>query len=385
LGKHKAYKGKNYELTTHKDPAAPLLFKLHGCFEEADSMVLFPTNYDNLYANPEPDAEHSLLVLKNIILNKSILFIGTGMGDFQINSIFQEIKKLQGTYNQEHFILTTKTLDSQLDFLTAITIQNHTEISSIIEELIEIKQVTENEESAEIIELKEQLEEAQQTIERLKSTTDKDELLEREAWKYFSRGLEFSLSDHLEEASEQYKTAVELKPDLAEAYFNWGTDLVEIAQRGNKETAEMFFNEAAEKFQKAIEIKPDKHEAWNNWGNTLGHLAEYKEPYEANALFYQAFEKYQKAIEIKQDKHEAWNNWGAYLGKYAETKSGKEAEVLYDQAVLKFQAAVEIKPDYYKAYSNWGYCLISLSRSKTAEAANKILQQAFEVPSSLLP
>ena len=104
LRKNKAYKGKNYELTTHKDSNSVLLFKLHGCFEDVDSMVLFPSNYRNLYKNPERDAEHSLLVLRNIIVNKSILFIGTGMGDFQINNIFKEIEHLQDEYNQDHFI-----------------------------------------------------------------------------------------------------------------------------------------------------------------------------------------------------------------------------------------------------------------------------------------
>ncbi|MEI7726606.1 MAG: SIR2 family protein, partial [Bacteroidota bacterium] len=38
-----AYKGKNYELTTHKDDK-PLLLKLHGCFSDVGSMVLFPGN-----------------------------------------------------------------------------------------------------------------------------------------------------------------------------------------------------------------------------------------------------------------------------------------------------------------------------------------------------
>ncbi|KOY87810.1 hypothetical protein AD998_18215 [bacterium 336/3] len=139
LRRSKAYKGRNYELTKHKDKDAPLLFKLHGCFEDADSMVLFPSNYKNLYENQDRDAEHSLLVLKNIIINKTILFIGVGMGDFQINNIFKEVKRLQREYNQKHFIITNKTLDSTLDFLTPINISNFDEINSIIDELLSIK------------------------------------------------------------------------------------------------------------------------------------------------------------------------------------------------------------------------------------------------------
>ena len=69
-------------------------------------MVLFPSGYKNFYENPEKDAEHSLLVLKSIIMHKTLLFVGAGMGDYQINSIFKEVKKLQGEYNQKHYIVS---------------------------------------------------------------------------------------------------------------------------------------------------------------------------------------------------------------------------------------------------------------------------------------
>ena len=99
LRKFKAYKGKNYELTKHKDAEAKLLFKLHGCYEDSDSMVIFPTNYDALYNNPtNKDAEHSLLVLNSIIAQYSLLIVGAGMGDHQINTLFRELKNIEGGY-----------------------------------------------------------------------------------------------------------------------------------------------------------------------------------------------------------------------------------------------------------------------------------------------
>jgi tetratricopeptide (TPR) repeat protein len=230
LRKNKALKGKNYELTKHKDPNASLLFKLHGCFENAGSMVLFPTNYNDLYNNSNRDAEHSLLVLRNIILNKSILFIGAGMGDFQINNIFTEIKNLQGDYNQQHFIITHKPLDSSLAFLTPIYISDHAEIVPIIDNLIAIKNESTNEESEKFKRIEKELKVAKAEIEALKNTEDKDKLLEREALKYFTKGLEFSLLSEHTKAFAEYKTAVELKPDFHQAYYNWGTSLGYLAQ-----------------------------------------------------------------------------------------------------------------------------------------------------------
>ncbi len=40
--KNKAFKGTNSNLATHTNAESKLLFKLHGCFEFPDSMVLFP-------------------------------------------------------------------------------------------------------------------------------------------------------------------------------------------------------------------------------------------------------------------------------------------------------------------------------------------------------
>ena len=299
LRKNKAYKGKNYELITHKDPNAALLYKLHGCFEDIDSMILFPTSYDNLYKNTNRDAEHSLLVLRNIIYNKSILFIGTGMGDFQINNLFKEIKEIQGVYNQKHFIITNKPLDSSLSFLTALPVNQYKEIETIIDNLILIKEESGNKESDDIITLKKQLEEANRKIEGFNSEDllNKSNLLEREALKYFSKGVEFSLSNEHKKASKEYKTALELNPDYHEALYNWGTGLGILAKAKKGKEAEELYKEAFDKFKKAIDIKPDFHKALYNWGTYLGNLAQTKEGKEAEELYKEAFDKFEKAIE----------------------------------------------------------------------------------------
>ncbi len=380
LRKNRAYKGKNYELTKHKEVNASLLFKLHGCFEDADSMVLFPQNYKDLYENTHKDAEHSILVLKNIILNKSILFVGTGMGDFQINNLFKEIKNLQGDHYQKHYIITKTALDSSLHFLTAIQVNDYTEIESVIDHLITIKENCINKESEEVKSLKEQLEVNKARIKELESEINPDQtkLLEREALKYFSRGLNFSLSGEPEKSVKEYEIAVELKPDLHEAFNNWGNALGNLAQTKDGAESEALYEQEFEKFQKAIEIKPDYQEAFYNWGTSLGNLAKTKGGAESEALYEQAFEKFQKAIEIKPDDHEVFNNWGTYLANLAQTKGGAESEALYEQAFEKFQKAIEIKPDDHEVFNNWGAYIVHLAQAKGGAESEALYKQAFE-------
>ena len=88
----KAFKTKDFELNRLKK-ASMFLFKLHGCVEHMDSMILFPSDYNNLYSKGR-NAEHALYALRNLIFNKVFLFVGTGLGDPQINGIFKEINKI---------------------------------------------------------------------------------------------------------------------------------------------------------------------------------------------------------------------------------------------------------------------------------------------------
>ena len=262
--------------------------------------------------------------------------------------------------------ITNKSLDSSLSFLTPIKIDNYSEITSIVESLIEIKNECESDGQTEIIELRRQLEKANRRIDELESTSNRDKLLERESLKYFTKGVELSLSNKPMQAADEYKIALELKPDLHDALYNWGTDLVNLATKEGKE-AEALYKQAIDKFQKAIDIKPDNHEASHNWGTCLGYLAETKEGKEAEALYNQAFDKFQKAIDIKPDYHEAFNNWGTTLGHLAKTQEGKEAEALYNQAIDKFQKAIE-----YGASSYNLSCILALQGE--AEKALRYLE-----------
>ena len=299
----KAYKTKDYELNKlKKDPI--FLFKLHGCIEHIDSMVLFPSDYDKLYKSTGREAEHALYALRNLIFNKTFLFIGTGMGDPQITSFFEEIKRTQGIYNQEHFIITFEPLKESLNFLTPIKINDKKEIPGVIDQLLDIKKDADAKKSSEKKLLLEQLEASEIEKEALEKELNKEKdknksqalLLKREANNHFRLGLKHHQAEEYLEAAEEYKTASELKPEYSEPYNNWGIALVKLAKTKSGNKAEKLYKEAFEKYKLATTYKKDFHQAYDNWGLALVELAKTKSGNKAEELHKEAIEKYNEAI-----------------------------------------------------------------------------------------
>jgi tetratricopeptide (TPR) repeat protein len=95
-------------------------------------------------------------------------------------------------------------------------------------------------------------------------------------------------------------------------------------------------------YKKALEIKPDMHEAWCNLGIAYGRLKRYED----------AISVYKKALEIKPDEHEAWNNLGIIYGRLQR----------YEDAISAYKRAVEIKPDMHEAWFNLGNAYINLKK-----------------------
>ena len=381
----KAYRGKDYELNRlKKDPI--FLFKLHGCIEHIDSMVLFPSDYEKLYNSKGRDAEHALYALRNLIFNKTFLFIGMGLGDPQINSFFKEIKRIQGIYSQEHYIITLESLEKSLDFLTPIKVDSYVDIPTVIDQLLEIKRSVEEkrdlEEKLHLDQLKESEERNEVLTKALENEKDINKrqtlLLEWESNNRFNRGLRYHLAGEYLEASEEYKVATILNPRNSEAFCNWGTALSDLAKTKSGNEAEKLYHEAFEKYQWAIEYKPDFYDAYNNWGTALSGLAEIKTRSDAERLYNEAFKKYQKAIDYKSDYHQAYNNLGTALSDLAKTKSGSDAERLYNEAFKKYQKAIDYKSDYHQAYNNLGTALSDLAKTKSGSEAEKLYEEAIE-------
>ncbi|PJI20055.1 SIR2 family protein [Prevotella intermedia] len=381
----KAYKGKDYELNRVKKDSV-FLFKLHGCIDGIDSMVLFPSDYDGLYDDKGREAEHALHTLRILISNKTFLFIGTGLGDPQINGIFKEINRIQGIYDQEHYIITDKPLENSLNFLTSIKVASYKEIPEVIDQLLEIKQAAEAKKSSQEKMLSDQLKESEKEIDSLTKKLSKVQnenerqllLLEREANNHFNIGLKHHLAGEYLDASKEYKAATELKPKSSETYNNWGSALSNLAQTKSGIEAEALYKESFKKYYQATQNKPDLYDTYYNWGNDLTRLAQSKSGVEAKALYRESFEKYQQAVQYKPDFHEAYYNWGNALSELAQTKSGVEAEALYKDSFEKYQQAVQYKSDFHQAYYNWGTALSELAQTKSGVEAEALYKDSFE-------
>ena len=385
LDKEKAYKGQNKKLS--KLLADPVfLFKLHGCIEDINSLVLFPSDYRKLYNNYDRDAALALLVFKFLIFSKTFLFIGTGMDEHQIINFFEEIKEVRDSFSQKHYIITTDPLSIPTNFLTSIKINDYAEIPSYIDQLLDIKEKTEEEKNPEKKLLLKQLKASKKEKEALEKELDKEKdknkrqalLLKREANNHFRLGLKHHQAEEYLEAAEEYKTASELKPEYSEAYNNWGVALMELAEIKSGNEAEELYKEACKKYDKAITYKQDDHQVYYNWGVALMELAEIKSGNEAEELYKEACKKYDKAITYKQDYHEAYNNWANSLSELAKTKSGSEAEELYKEAFEKYNLATTYKQDDHQVYYNWGVALIKLATIKSGNEAEELYEEAFE-------
>ena len=369
--------GRDYEFSYLHNPFDKTLFKLHGSITEGNNMIFFPSNYKKLYNEESEDSERIVFHLRNLITNKTILFLGYGMSDFQISDMFLYVQRILGRFHtKKHYLITKeKILDSKFkDFLTPISIDNFSEIETVIDELLKIKE----EKDEDKIELEKKLEEVKEKLEYEKDRIKSLSL------KYEKEGLEFSLKDNFEKSIEKFKISTELDPCNDSAFNNWSCALnekFEKAVQRNLEIvstnwgtlipvcAEMIQGEAlfnqTEKYDKVIQYTG----TYNNWGNALSALAKVKQD---ETLFQQAFEKYEKATQINPEDAFLFYNWGYALSALANMK---QDETLFKQACEKYEKATQINPDNADAFYNWGLVLSELAKMKQDET---LFKHAFE-------
>ena len=176
----------------------------------------------------------------------------------------------------------------------------------------------------------------------------------------------FKALSQLEDAEQMFKNAFTIKPDYAEAYFNYG-----VIQKliGN-------IDGAINSYKKAISILPNYPDAHNNLGNAyreIGRTQEAIECYEwavaYNSGFAQAFnnlgiayrdlnkvdlaiESFEKSFSIKSDFIEPLFN-SAILHKDLGNK---------DLSELALKKLISINPNYFSAYRNLS-TLITFSKN----------------------
>ncbi|MBI2877843.1 MAG: tetratricopeptide repeat protein [Candidatus Tectomicrobia bacterium] len=131
----------------------------------------------------------------------------------------------------------------------------------------------------------------------------------------------------LDGAVQEYRRAIELKPDYAEAHYHLGAAL---RDQGN-------LKGAIEAYRRAIELKPDYTEAHHGLGVAL----------KARGNLKGAIEAYRRAIELKPDYAEAHYHLGIALKDKGNLQGAIEA----------YRRAIELKPDYAEAHNSLGNLL----------------------------
>jgi len=173
-----------------------------------------------------------------------------------------------------------------------------------------------------------------------------------------NRGIELKNSGNFEEAIKCLAEAVQVQPDNAVAFNNWGNALSDLAQIKQDET---LFRESFEKYAKATQIQPDNAVAFNNWGVALSDLAQIKQD---ETLFRESFEKYTKATQIQSDDTFAFYNWGTALCYLAQIK---QDETLFRESFEKYAQAAQIQPNAF-VFLNLGIALYNLAQIKQDES-----------------
>ena len=189
---------------------------------------------------------------------------------------------------------------------------------------------------------------------------------------YNNRGAAYSNQSKYDEAMQDFNKAIELEPDFAEAYFNLGN--VYLDQ--NK------YDEAVRDYDKAIELKPDYADAYGNRGNACLGQGRHEE----------AIKNYDKVIELKPDDADVYLNRGTTY-----SRQGRHEEAIKDydkvielnpddagayinrgniylrqgrhkEAIKNYEKAIELKPDYAPAYYNRGLAWLALTEWEKAKS-----------------
>ncbi|ALE02752.1 tetratricopeptide repeat protein [Candidatus Pseudothioglobus singularis] len=172
----------------------------------------------------------------------------------------------------------------------------------------------------------------------------------------------------LEGAVKMFGTAVDIKPDYAEAYKNLGITLrgtgqLEGAVKSLRKALALDsgyvdahynlaitlnelgqYDDAINSYQKAIAINRNFADAHNNLGNLFKDLGQTDK----------AIKSYIRAIDISPQFAQAHNNLGTALVDHER----------FDDAVKSYNKAIEINPKFYEAHNNLGQVLIALGQFK---------------------
>jgi tetratricopeptide (TPR) repeat protein len=338
--------GKNNKWLALDNPDDAILFKLHGCITDSNTMVVFPSEYDRLYYMHSIEEERILLLLQKIIAGKRLLLIGCGMGDWQIKSIFMNIRRLLKDDYKKHFIITKKNefRDELKDFLTPVVINDYDEIDEIIDCLLMEKSL-------------------ENTSDPLREMVEKKLKNEREPAKKQSlmltvEGMNLQLNNEFEIAVEKYREAIRLNGENDFAFTSLGIALKDMAKVQDKDIVRFRYllEESIIQFCSAAQINPDDGLIFAHWGEALYMLSKFGNTVE---ILEKSSEKYQRAVELNSPTLDVvFNNWGNTLHTLAVSQNNNE---MLEKCLGKYQKAIALNPNNELAYDNWGVALLRIA------------------------
>ncbi|KAA6329098.1 TPR repeat-containing protein YrrB [termite gut metagenome] len=353
----------------------------------------------------------------------TFLSIGLSVGVGFLIYYLTNLNKRSDEWKQELIEMKEKEINNKLIEINGIieeTIKNKEAVSEVSnqakEELSDIRKIKEEIQSDKTP--NEQTPELQKKIKVYATKTSETKpIAEYTADDWLFLGYDAHMEEKHEDACFYYKKAVDINPNDAEAYYNWGNALSNFAQL---KSDSVLFEESFEKYRKAIDINPNDAKAYYHWGNALSDLGELKSD---SALFEESFGKFRKAIEVNLNYAKVYTNWGITILRLARLKSDpalfeesfgkfrkatemnpddakayygwgtalsvlarlKSNPALYEKSLDKYKKAIEMKPDYVNAYNNWGNALYALAQLNSDEALYKESCEKYSKASELNP
>ncbi len=144
---------------------------------------------------------------------------------------------------------------------------------------------------------------------------------------YVKQGNALFFESRYDDAIAAYEKALQLNPDLYDAWFGRASTLSILQQ----------YDDAMTAYDKALRIKPDAYEVWLGQGAVLRKLHQPQ----------QAIAAYDKALKLKPDDPLLWHTWG---------NLALELGQLND-AIAAYRKATDLKPDFQKAWLNQSIAL----------------------------
>jgi len=138
----------------------------------------------------------------------------------------------------------------------------------------------------------------------------------------------------IDNSLQMFETAIKIKPDYAEAYFNQGVILKDIDR----------LEEAVDCYKKAIDLVPNYSDAHNNLGNA----------YKALGALEEAIESYENAITFNPNLAHFHYNLGIVYKDFGRV----------DDSIKSFQNAILINPELYDAQNNLAIAFRKAKRLK---------------------